>query len=127
MADYLLDTNVLILHLRRNPDITTLLAELSDSGVLYVSVLTRTEVLAGMHAHEEARTLELLDALALLPADAAVADRAGRLIYRNARQGTRLSFADALIGATALQHNLTLVTANARHFPLPELRVEVVG
>jgi len=31
--------------------------------------------------------------------------------------------ADYLIVATALQHDLTLVTSNAKHFPIPELRL----
>ena len=80
-----------------------------------------------MHPHEEARTVELLDAMAALPLDVPVADQAGRLIYRYARQGVQVSFADALIAATALHHDLTLVTTNARHFRMPELRVRMVG
>jgi len=45
-----------------------------------------------------------------------VADRAGRLIYAVARNGIQTSFPDALIAATALEHDLTVVTTNARHF-----------
>jgi len=92
MADYLLDTNVLILHLRDHPELTALLTAWSETCVLNISMVTRTEVLAGMHPHEEKRTMELLDSLTSLVVD-------------------------------ALQHDLTLVTSNAKHFPIPELRL----
>ena len=123
MADYLLDSNILILHLRERPEITALLTRWGKEGTLYISVATRTEIVAGMRPHEEERTLELLDSLENLPVDEAIADRAGRLIYQYARQGIRLSFADALIAATALEHDLTLATTNSKHFPMPELRL----
>ena len=123
MADYLLDSNILILHLRERPEITALLTRWGKEGTLYISVATRTEIVAGMRPHEEERTLELLDSLENLPVDEAIADRAGRLIYQYARQGIQLSFADALIAATALEHDLTLATTNPKHFPIPELRL----
>ena len=123
MADYLLDSNVLILHLRERPEITALLTQWGQEGPLYISVATRTEILAGMRPHEEERTMELLDSLENLPVDEAVADRAGRLIYQYARQGVQFSFPDALIAATALRHDLTLATTNPKHFPITDLRL----
>lgn len=123
MADYLLDTNILILQLRGNVRLTQLLTQFSETGDLAISVVTRTEVLAGMHPREEQRTMALLHALISWPLESAVADQAGRLIYQYARQGIQLSLADAQIAATALQHNLTLVTTNAKHFPMPELHL----
>jgi len=123
VADYLLDSNILILHLRERPEITALLTRWGKEGALCISVATRTEIVAGMRPHEEARTMELLDSLENLPVDEAIADRAGRLIYQYACQGVQLSFADALIAATALEHDLTLATTNPKHFPMPELRL----
>ena len=123
MADYLLDTNVLILHLRERPEITALLTRWGVEGALCISVATRTEILAGMHPHEEERTMELLDSLENIPVDEAIADRAGRLIYQYARQGIQLSLPDALIAATALHHDLILATTNPKHFPSPELQI----
>lgn len=127
MADYLLDSNVLILHLRERPEITALLTQWGEEGALYISVATRTEILAGMRPHEKKRTLELLDSLENIPVDEAIADRAGRLICQYARQGVRLSFADAFIAATALEHDLTLATINLKHFPMPELRIHLLS
>lgn len=124
MSDYLLDTNVLILHFRNRPDVTTQLTQWGLSRTLYTSVVTRTELLAGMYPHEEQETIELLDSLVSLSVDEAIADQAGRLIYQYARQGVQLSFPDAQIASTALLHNLTLVTTNIKHFPMPELNVQ---
>ncbi len=123
MADHLLDTNILILALRSDPKALDFLDALDRKKErACISVATRTEILAGMRPHEEERTMELLDSLDSLLVDEAVADRAGRLIYQYARRGIQLSFPDAVIAATALQHGLTLATTNPKHFPMPDLR-----
>ncbi len=124
MADYLLDTNILILALRSDSDALDFLETLSrEKESPLISVVTRTEVLAGMRPHEETRTMALLDSLVNISVDEVIADHAGRLIYQYARQGVQLSFPDALIAATALRQDLTLVTTNSKHFPMPELRI----
>ena len=124
MADYLIDTNLLILAFRRRPEAIHLLKRLHAEGGLHISVVTRTEILAGMHAAEEERTMTLLSSLGNLPVDVVSADQAGRWIYAYARKGIQLSVPDAVIGATAITHGLTLVTTNAKHFPMPEVRVQ---
>lgn len=123
MGEYLLDTNILILALRGHTGALDLLATLGrEERQAFISVVTRAEVLAGMHPHEELRTLELLNALGNLPVDKDVADQAGRWVYQYARQGVQISLPDALIAATAFLYDLTLVTTNPRHFPIPQLR-----
>ena len=101
MAELLLDTNVLILHLRQRGSTTNFLLRWGQRDNLHISVVTRTEILAGMRPHEEHMTLDLLASLTNLPVTPAVADRAGRLIYTAARKGIQTSFPDALIAATA--------------------------
>jgi hypothetical protein len=128
VADYVLDTNILILALRSDPKALDFLEELERKRERScISVVTRTEILAGMRPHEEERTMALLDSLENIPVDEAIADRTGRLIYQYARQGVQLSFPNALIAATALEHDLTLATTNPKHFPMPELRLHPLG
>ncbi|GAF79524.1 unnamed protein product [marine sediment metagenome] len=128
MADYLLDTNVLILALRSDPKALDLLDALDRKREhVCISVATRTEILAGMRPHEEERTIELLGSLDNLLVDEITADQAGRLIYQYACQGIQLSFPDALIAATALHHGLTLATTNPKHFLIPDLRLQPLG
>lgn len=126
MPNFLLDTNILILALRKHDPTLDLLDNLQQQGILHISVITRAEVLAGMHPHEEARTLSLLQPLDCLPVESAVADQAGRWVYQYARKGIQLSIPDALIGATAAQYELTLVTTNASHFPMPEISLHTM-
>ena len=128
MGDYILDSNILIFALRSDPKALDFMDALErEKEGMYISVATRTEILAGMRPHEEEATMALLDSLISLPVDEAIADRAGRMIYQYARQGIQFSFADAVIAATALQHDLTLATGNSKHFPVPDLRVHPFG
>jgi predicted nucleic acid-binding protein len=56
----------------------------------------------------------------LLHVDAAIVDRWGRLA---ASAGRTLPAIDSLLAATALQHDLRVVTRNASDFELPGLEV----
>ena len=51
----------------------------------------------------------------------AIARHAGRMRFEYARKGITLSLTDVLIAATALEHRLTWISDNRRHFPMPEL------
>ena len=115
MPNRLLDSSILILAPRGQPLALDLMSDLRTQGVLYISVATRAEVLAGMRPHEETRTMGLLGSLISLPVVTAIADQAGRWIYQYARRGIQLSFPDALIGATALAHGLALVATMGGH------------
>ncbi|MBE7473412.1 MAG: hypothetical protein DPW09_38670 [Anaerolineae bacterium] len=122
VANYLLDTNVIILALRSAAYALNFLDRFNQTQEqAYISVVTRTEILAGMRPHEEQRTMALLESLTSMLVNEVIADKAGRLIYQYARQGVQLSFPDAQIAATALHYNLTLVTTNTKHFPMPQL------
>jgi predicted nucleic acid-binding protein len=127
MLTHLLDTNVLILALRGSSKALDVLERFRLRDEASISVATRTEILAGMHPREERTTMDLLASLRNLPVTSAIADRAGRLIYVKARQGIQVSFPDALIAATALEHELTVVTTNARHFEEVGARAQELG
>lgn len=129
---YLIDTNVLSELRRRDPD-ANVVRWLADrpSTTLYLSVLTMGELRRGVEALPEGnRKSRLLDWLEtelasyfagrILPVDAAVADRWGRLVAQADRP---LPAIDSLLAATALAHGLTLVTRNLRDFQHPGLSV----
>jgi predicted nucleic acid-binding protein len=123
MSDYLLDTNILILYLRKTVGYYELLDTLAKDDTLYISAMTRLEIIRGMRDKERKITFEILDSLDNIDISIEIADKAGELIRAWRTKGATLEDADAIIAATALTHNLVLVTTNSKHFPMPELVV----
>lgn len=129
---YLLDTNVISELQRRHPHPNVLRwVARHDSSALHLSVLTLGEIRKGAELQADPeRRARLQDWLEndlgtwaghrILPVDASVADRWGRLA---AHAGRTLPTIDSLIAATALRHGLTLVTRNLRDFSFPELKL----
>ena len=126
MSGFLLDTNVIseLVKSRPNPRVTNWVSSV-DEALLSLSVLTFGEIrkgIAALPATARRSTLEAwLDhdltsrfAGRILPIDQAVADRWGRLSAIVASRKLVLPVIDGLLAATALHHNLTLVTRNTR-------------
>lgn len=123
MSDYLLDTNILILCFRKTAGYRELLDTLAKDDILYISVMTRLEIVRGMREHEHKDTFNLLDSLETIDITIDIADKAGELIRSWRTKGMILGDADAIIAATAINHGLALVTTNEKHFPMPDLVV----
>jgi tRNA(fMet)-specific endonuclease VapC len=130
---YLLDTDILSNLMRRRPSETlvTRLAEV-DPEQQFTSSVTVGELVYGAHRMGEhagvlldrIRQL-LLPNLTVLPFDAAAAWRYGEVRAALERQGTPIGDADLRIAAIALSRELTVVTANVRHFErVPGIAVE---
>jgi predicted nucleic acid-binding protein len=126
MADFLLDSDVVIWHLRGKATVVELVLTLARRGRIGLSAITRAEVLLGMREPERALTLRFLDSCETLPVLAATADRAGEIFRSFRSQGITLSLPDALIGATALLASIPLHTCNPRHYPMPDLDLRAV-
>ena len=122
---YLVDTNVLSELRRKRPE-PSVVAWFSERPrqSLFLSVLTLGEIRKGIERlNDAARQQPLQDWLEVelpryflgrvLPVDAGIADRWGRL---QANPGRPLPAIDSLLAATALQHDLSLVTRNTADF-----------
>ena len=121
----LLDTDILIDHLRGEEQARSLLLDLAlAEQPPAISVITVAEIEAGLRDAERAQVEALLSSLQSLTVDAAIARLAGR--YRMALgKSHSVLLPDALIAATALQHEKTLYTMNQKHYPMAELEVIV--
>ena len=129
---YLIDTNVLSELRRKSPNRDVVeWVSLRPASTLYLSVLTLGEIRKGVESVQQPdRRRILLDWLEsdlpaffagrILDVDGRIADRWGRLL---AEAGRPLPAIDSLLAATALQHNMALVTRNSRDFSFPELEV----
>jgi predicted nucleic acid-binding protein len=129
---YLLDTNIVSETVRRTPN-KAVIAWLDrlPGEALFVSVLTLGEIRKGIETLADRRRREKLRLWLehelpewfegrVLPVDLAVADRWGRLL---AEVGKPVPTIDSLLAATALHHELRLVTRNAGDFKYPGLQV----
>lgn len=122
MAVYLLDTSVIIDALNRKQGRWEMLASLVEGGdTLACSVVTITEIFAGARPKEIPLTERFLDALEHYQLDPQLARAAGLLKNEWAREGRTIGVVDMIIAATALAHNLTLMTDNRKDFPMPQL------
>lgn len=122
MAGFLLDTCVLIDFLNGKRGSEQLLKSLvADGHILGCCAVNVTEVYSGMRPKEKASTDLLLGSLEYFQVTLEIARMAGLFKRDFAKKGTTLSLADVTIAAVAVRNGLTLITGNARHFPMPEL------
>ena len=113
VADVLVDTDIFIDHLRGARKFTR------GTDRVWYSVVTRCELFAGTKIDEETVNL-LLSPFTELYINRPISERAGRI-----RRQTGVRVPDALIAACAVEHQLTLVTRNLRHFDnIPQLSVK---
>lgn len=128
MSGFLLDTNCISELVRVKPDPRVLQwMDAADESLLYLSVLTLGEIRKGVAGLPQGKRrthleswleLELLSRFSgrLLGIEAAVADRWGLLAAEAKGKGRPLSAIDGLLAATALHHNLTIVSRNISDF-----------
>jgi len=98
--------------------------EQTDESILFLSVLTLGEIRQGVERLPSGRRRGRLESWLqvdlpsrfqgrILPINEAVTDRWGRVSARAAAKGKPAPVIDGLLAATALHHNLTLVTRNS--------------
>lgn len=129
---YLLDTNVLSELFKKHPEpkVSSWLKD-ADQDSLYLSVLTVGEIRKGIEKMEHgSRKTKLVQFLEkdipiqfeerILPVDLKVAEAWGLL---EAQANRPLPTVDAFLAATAITHNLTLVTRNTQDFSFSRLKI----
>ncbi len=120
---FLLDTDVLIWHLRGHEPTGELMKELEPEQPLGCSALSVFEIWSGVRAKEEAATRQLISVLRKIPVDGAIAFKAAEYWRGFRQQGVTLGQADALIAATAHVLNLILITYNQDHYPMKDIEL----
>ena len=129
MSGFLLDTNVISELVKPRPEANvTAWIEGTDESLLYLSVLTFGEIRRGISVLSQSRRRATLEAWLdkdlharfegrVLAIDDEVADRWGLLTAVARKSGFVLPVIDGLLAATALEHNLTLVTRDIGQIP----------
>lgn len=121
VAGVLLDTDILSAVMRQQPAaLARARAYLAVHRRFAFSVITRYEILRGLHAKCASAQLAAFDRLSresiVLPITDAIVVRAATLYADLHRRGALIGDADILIAATSLEHGLTVVTNNERHY-----------
>lgn len=108
---YLIDTNVIIDNFGdKLPEAAN--AFLNNLNIT-VSAVTKIEVLGWLNASEQQLNLlyDFMKLATILPIDEAVIEKT-----ITTRQTNKIALGDAIIAATALVYNLTLITRNTKDF-----------
>ena len=121
----LIDTDIAIDHFHGHHAAMEYFAEnLAAGEVLSISVVTLTELLAGMRAGEEERTGRLLGLFTIHAVDEQIARRAGSYLNQFHRSHN-LELGDALVAATAAHIGDELITRNLKHYPMSDISIAV--
>jgi predicted nucleic acid-binding protein len=128
MSGFLLDTNCISELVRNQPERRVMdWMRAADESLLYLSVLTLGEIRKGAAILPQSKRRTYLESWLeldlqvrfsgrILDIDNAVSDRWGWLSAEAQRQGRPLSAIDGLLAATAIHHNLTIVSRNVSDF-----------
>lgn len=133
MNGYLIDTSVISAFGPGKSPLATGLdiwfEQEGSKGTLFIPSVTIAELQRGIARLQRKGAVARAEGLAywldglllrfagkILPIDEAVARRAGQLDDDATANGQNPGFADVLIAATAMQHDLTVLTVNLRHF-----------
>ncbi len=119
----LIDTSVIVDHLRNDARAVHLLADLLDrEAQVYAATPTRTEVLAGLRPKEQAPMSRLFAVLSWIEIGLEVADAAGAMARRYRASHGGIDTTDYLIAAAAQSIGASLLTLNVKRFPMfPDL------
>jgi toxin FitB len=135
MSGFLLDTNCISELVRPKPDPRVIeWMEAADETLLYLSVLTVGEIRKGVAGLPQGKRRTRMEAWLevqlrarfagrIVPIDEAIADRWGLIAAAAKRIGKSLPIIDGLLAATALHHNLTVVSRNAGDFANAQVQV----
>jgi predicted nucleic acid-binding protein len=124
VSDYLLDTDVLIRCMRGVPETLHLAHALTEDGDLHTSAWSQLEIWLLTQPNDQKQTLDFLTPFIAHPMNDEIARNAADILRQRAASDAPLTYAEAVVAATAIQHGLTLVTYNAKNLEtLSPLRV----
>ncbi|MBI5968809.1 MAG: type II toxin-antitoxin system VapC family toxin [Deltaproteobacteria bacterium] len=126
MSRFLLDSDVIIWHLRGRKEVTEMLRDLQRFGVPACSALSVIEVQLGVKKGEEEKTDRFLRSLMVFDVNREIANQVALLIRGYKAKGIKIEVPDAVIAGTCILNELALVTYNTKHYPIPELKFHPV-
>ena len=127
MAEYLLDTTIIIDHLRGDKKVNSYLEKIGQRGdIAGCCCINIAEIYSGMLEKEAEKTDRFINSLYYYEVTREISKVAGKLRQKYQKKGKTLATTDIIIGAAALIYDLILVTKNIKHYPFPELEMKEI-
>ena len=120
---FLIDTDVSIWVLRGNLKVTNFVSRLKQKGSVCLSVITVAEIYMNVFPSEMKKVEDFVDQNIIHLVTQEIAKIAGMFWKEYVPRLKNLSITDCLIAATAIEHEVELVTLNKKHFPMKELKL----
>jgi predicted nucleic acid-binding protein len=112
----LIDTSIIITYLRKQEKSSTDFYHASLKYPLAISTITHYELMLGLREVHQPLMERIYAQLTIIPFDVVCADHAVKITHQlKARNGV-IGLPDIYIAATALAHDIPLLTGNVRHF-----------
>jgi predicted nucleic acid-binding protein len=115
---YVVDSDVLIAHLRDVETARDWLRRQRSAGPLASIAVSVIEVTGRMRSGERREVWQVLGSFRVEPVTGPAAGRAGEFMRQYRRSHSGIGIADYLIAGTADVRGLQLATLNVRHFPM---------
>ncbi len=114
----LVDTSIIIEHLRKTQRENTQLHELASKYRLYTSSVVEFELRAGAADDQKQQQVDVILSafVVILPFSSEVSQEAAYIYRVLKRNNLLIEIRDIFIAATAITHNMRLATTNRKHF-----------
>ena len=123
MQGTLIDTDIWVDFFHDQRYARELITKVSTQGLIFISILTITELRTGFTQEQSNFFFPILYKFAeITPISKTVAELAGRFRWEFRRKGIILSTVDSIIAATVILNDYQLVTRNKKDFPMSEIK-----
>jgi tRNA(fMet)-specific endonuclease VapC len=117
VGNLLIDTSIIIDHLRKANKNNSSFYHIVGKYTLFISTITVFELYAGAIDDQKKQDISnVLDYVTILPFTKATAQKSGEIYLSLRKQNQGIETKDLFIAATALSHDLPILTLNLRHF-----------
>lgn len=123
---YLIDTNVLIYAHKNIKKYANFLKKEFSKDNLAISTITVSEYIAGATKKEKLAFLEFIKHIETIEVDLLTSIAAGEYRKNLSSKSKKVYLLDCIIAATCKVHNLTLVTKNAKDYPMKDIRLKTL-
>lgn len=117
VGNLLIDTSIIIDHLRKKNKNESRLYHIVGRFTLFVSAITVFELFAGAINDQKKQDIShVLEYVKIIPFTRVTAQKSGEIYLSLWKENQLIETKDLFIAATALSHDMALMTLNLKHF-----------